>query len=234
MVLREEFMVITLFRSIILYILVVIALRIMGKQQISQLQPFEFVLTLMIAELATIPMENTGIPLLKGIIPIFILLFAQVTISYLSLKSQGFRRIISGTPVVLIKNGLIMDEVLQRNRYNINDLLEQLRIKNYHNINEIAFAYLETNGEISIIPKAEKRPVVAQDFKLSVDEVKMPLTLILDGVVQGENLKLTNYDRKWLEEKLKLFNIEKTSDALIAILDTNGTFFAQPRHKNTA
>ena len=122
-------MLITLFRTIILYILVVIALRIMGKQQISQLQPFEFVLTLMIAELAAIPMADTGIPLLKGIVTIVILLFAQVTLSFLSLKNQGFRKFLSGTPVILIKDGVILEDVMRKIRYNINDLLEQLRIK---------------------------------------------------------------------------------------------------------
>jgi len=226
-------MLITLFRTIILYILVVVALRIMGKQQISQLQPFEFVLTLMLAELATIPMEDTGIPLLKGVIPICILLFAQVTISYLSLKSQGIRKVVSGTTTILIKNGIILDEALRKNRYNINDLLEQLRIKNHPNVNEIEFAYLETNGEISVIPKAEKRPIVVRDLNITVEEVKMPVTLILDGVVQSENLRTTNFDGKWLEEKLKMFNIEKTTDVLIAILDTNGSFFAQSKGKNT-
>lgn len=227
-------MLITLFRTIILYALVVVALRVMGKQQISQLQPFEFVLTLMIAELATIPMENTGIPLFKGIIPITILLFIQVMLSFLSLKSQGFRKIVSGSPVLIIKDGVIMDNVMKQNRYNINDFLEQLRIKNYPNVNEIEYAYLETNGEISVIPKAEQKPVVAQDLKLSVSKVKMPLTLILDGVIQEENLKLTNYDRNWLDENLRLFNIEKPNDTLIAILDTNGTFFAQSKQKKTA
>ncbi|MGI6224993.1 MAG: DUF421 domain-containing protein [Peptococcales bacterium] len=227
-------MLITLVRTIILYILVVIALRIMGKQQISQLQPFEFVLALMIAELATIPMENTGIPLFKGIIPIVILIFIQVVFSFLSLKSLGFRRILSGAPVLLIKDGVIMDDVMKKNRYNINDFLEQLRIKNYHNINEIEFAYLETNGELSIIPKAEQKPVVAQDLKLSVTKVQMPLTLVLDGILQEENLNLTKYDRQWLNENLRLYNIDKISDTLIAILDTNGNFFAQAKRKNIA
>jgi len=203
----------------------------MGKQQISQLQPFEFVLTLMIAELAAIPMADTGIPLLKGIITIVILLVAQVTLSFWSLKSQRFREFISGTPVILIKNGVILDDALRKNRYNVNDLLEQLRIKNYHNINEIEFAYLETNGELSVIPKAQYRPVTLQDLNLPVNEVKMPLTLILDGVIQQENLRLANKDRKWLEENLKNFNIQKPSDALIAILDTNAAFFAQAKNK---
>lgn len=222
-------MLITLFRTIILYILVIVALRVMGKQQISQLQPFEFVLTLMIAELATIPMEDTGIPLLKGIITIVILLFAQVTLSFLSLKNQKFRKFISGTPMIIIKNGVILDEVMKKNRYNINDLLEQLRIKNYHNINEIEFAYLETNGDISVIPKAQYQPITPCDLSIPVNKVNMPLTLILDGVIQTENLRLTNKDQKWLEEKLKFFHIEKPADTLIAILDTNATFFAQAK-----
>ncbi|MFZ5942628.1 MAG: YetF domain-containing protein [Bacillota bacterium] len=227
-------MLITLVRSIILYALVVFALRLMGKQQISQLQPFEFVLALMIAELATIPMEDTGIPLLKGIIPIIILLFAQVTLSYLSLKSQGFRKIISGTPSVLIKNGVIIDEALKRNRYNINDLLEQLRIKNYPNVNEVAYAFLETNGELSIIPKYEQKPLVIKDMKLPSKHIKMPITLILDGLVQTENLRLANHDYDWLLETLKKNNIDRPGDVLVAMLDTNGEFYAQVKEKNSA
>jgi len=182
-------MLITLARTIILYLLVVIVLRLMGKQQINQLQPFEFVVTLMIAELATIPMEDTGIPLLKGIIPIFILLVAQITISLLALYNQSFRKIISGTPAILIKDGMIMEKELKKNRYNINDLLEQLRIKNYPNVNEVAFALLETNGELSIIPKSEQRQVVVKDLNIATKPVKLPLTLILDGIIQQKIYK---------------------------------------------
>ncbi|MFZ7101951.1 MAG: DUF421 domain-containing protein [Peptococcaceae bacterium] len=227
-------MLITLVRTVILYVLVIIALRLMGKQQISQLQPFEFVLTLMIAELATIPMEDTGIPLLKGIIPIFILLFAQVGISFLSLKSQGFRKFVSGTPVILIKNGIILDDVLEKNRYNVNDLLEQLRIKNYPNIKDVQFAFLETNGEISVIPKAEQKPVVMQDLHLPVREVQMPLTLILDGIVQHDNLRQSQKDYNWLYSQLRNFGIENPSEALVAMLDTSGTFYAQIKQKISA
>lgn len=227
-------MLITLFRSIILYILVIIALRVMGKQQISQLQPFEFVLTLMIAELATIPMENVGIPLMRGIIPIVILLFAQISISFLSLKSQSFRKFVSGTPVILIKDGKIMDEVLKKNRYNINDLLEQLRIKNYPDIKDVAFALLETNGEISVIPKGAKMPVVKEDLDLPTQQTQMPLTLILDGIIQHDNLRLSQKDYDWLSSQLNKYGIKNPSDALIALLDTNGCFYAQGKQNFSA
>ncbi|MDK2823986.1 MAG: hypothetical protein PWQ67_324 [Clostridia bacterium] len=224
-------MLITLARTIILYLLVVIVLRLMGKQQINQLQPFEFVVTLMIAELATIPMEDTGIPLLKGIIPIFILLVAQITISLLALYNQSFRKIISGTPAILIKDGMIMEKELKKNRYNINDLLEQLRIKNYPNVNEVAFALLETNGELSIIPKSEQRQVVVKDLNIATKPVKLPLTLILDGIIQQKNLQAINADQRWLQENLNMFGIKKPNDALIAILDSNGIFYAQAKQK---
>ncbi|NLW23919.1 MAG: DUF421 domain-containing protein [Clostridia bacterium] len=225
-------MLITLLRTIILYILVVLALRVMGKQQISQLQPFEFVVALMLAELATIPMQDTGIPLLKGILAIVILVAMQVGISYLSLKSQTFRRVISGTPLVLIENGKIMEKELQKSRYNINDLLEQLRIKNYPNINEVAFALLETNGELSIIPKAEQKPVTVQDLNIFSQTVQLPLTLVVDGVVQQDNLQKRGLSEDWLVQELQKFDISKPRDALIAILDTSGIFFAQPKEKS--
>jgi len=227
-------MLITLIRTIILYILVVVSLRLMGKQQIGELQPFEFVVTLMIAELATIPMEDTGIPLLKGVIPIIILLAAQITLSLLSLKNQRFRKLICGAPTILIKNGKIMEKEMAQIRYNINDLLEQLRIKDYPNLTDVEFAILETNGELSVIPRAEKQPVTVKDLNIIAKPVNYPVTLVVDGKVQTQNLREVNYTYDQLLTQLKAFNIQKPAEALIAMLDTSGNFFAQTKEKADA
>jgi len=220
---------ITIIRTVILYITVVVVMRLMGKRQIGQLQPFEFVVTIMIAELASIPMEETGIPLIRGLTPIIILFILHVTISLLSLKSQSFRRIICGTPSVLIEKGKIKEKELRKLRYSMSDLLEQLRVKNYPNINDVEFAVLETNGQLSVIPKAEKQPVVAEDINIVNPPAQLPLTLVLDGVVQPKNLDRLNLDKQWLLTQLKAFGIAGPEDALIAIIDTGGQFYAQPK-----
>ncbi|HHU70080.1 MAG TPA: DUF421 domain-containing protein [Thermoanaerobacterales bacterium] len=224
-------MLISIVRTIIIYGLVVIVMRLMGKRQIGQLQPFEFVVTLMISELASIPMQDTDIPLMRGITPIIVLLTAQVVISYLSLKYQPLRNIICGNPSIVIKNGKIQEKELWRLGYSLNDLLEQLRVKNYPNLNEIEFAFLETNGEISVIPKAENTLPTIKDLNIKPPEPKLPVTLVLDGVTQNQNLESMNLTEEWLLDQLKMFNITRTKDALIALLDTSGNFFAQTKYK---
>ena len=159
-------MLLGIFRTIILFIVVVIGLRLMGKKQIGQLQPYELVIVIMLSALAAIPMQDTGISLFTGLFPIITLLLVEVALSYLSLKSERARGIICGTPSVLIENGKIVEQELKRLRYNINDLLEQLRAKNMSNIADIEFAILETSGQLSVIPKSQKRPVVPADLNI--------------------------------------------------------------------
>ena len=142
-------MLVVFARTLILYVLVVIVMRIMGKRQIGQLQPFELVIAIMISELASVPMQNTGIPLINGIIPILTLLVAQITMSFISLKSTKARGVICGKPSILIENGRINEKELRKEMYTINDLLEQLRIKNFQNIADVEFAILETNGQLA-------------------------------------------------------------------------------------
>lgn len=224
---------ISIFRTVIIYIMVIIVMRLMGKRQIGQLQPFEFAVTIMIAELASIPMQDTGIPLIRGITPIIVLLTTQVAISYLNLKYQPFRGLICGTPSIVIKNGKVLEKELWRLGYSINDLLEQLRIKNYPNLTEVEFAILETNGNLSVIPKAQYSPVTLKDINKQPPQVKLPVTLILDGIVQTKNIKSINLSEEWLLNQLKAFNINDPRDAFIAILDTNGTFYAQAKDAST-
>jgi uncharacterized membrane protein YcaP (DUF421 family) len=224
-------MVIGIIRTLILFAVVVIGLRLMGKRQIGQLQPYELVIIIMLSALAAIPMEDTGIPLLSSLVPIFVLLVMQVVLSYISLKSERARGIICGTPSVLIENGKLVEKELARVRYNINDLLEQLRAKNMPNIADVEFAILETNGELSVIPKSQKRPVVPADMNLPTGYEGLPVTLIIDGSVIGKNLSGINLSEEWLKAELQKFNIKNFKDVLFASLDTEGKLFFQVKSK---
>lgn len=222
-------MLIVLIRTLILYFSIVVIMRVMGKQQIGQLQPFELVVTIMISELAAIPMENPGIPLINGLTPIFTLMVAQIGLSYLSLKSERARAIICGTPTVLIENGKIMEHELRNARYNLSDLLEELRVKNIPNIADVEFAILETNGNLSVIPKSQKRPLVPEDLNISTKYEGLPHILITDGHIMHSNLKNLNLSLDWLVGQLKLFGIDDPKEVLFASLDTQGNLYYQKK-----
>ena len=224
-------MLIIVVRTLILYALVVVALRVMGKREIAQLQPFELVVLLMISDLAVIPSENVGIPLLSGIIPIIVLLAANLTLAWITLKSEKARDIICGTPSILIRRGEIDEEELKRNCYNLTDLLEELRIKNVPNIADVEYAILENNGELSVFPKTQKRPTIPEDFHITPQYEGLPLILIKDGRLNSKDLQQSNKDLNWLKRELKKQAIDKVEDALIASLDSSGTLFTQAKRK---
>ena len=206
-----------------------IIIRAMGKRQVGEMQPYELVLAIMIADLAVVPMEDKEIPLINGIIPILTLLLLQVTISYMSLKNAKFRGIITGTPSVLIENGKIIESELAKLRYNLSDLLEQLRLKNFPNIADVEYAILETNGELSIIPKSQKRPITAEDLNIPTSYEGLTLPLIMDGQIVQNNLQKLNLDKIWLNTELNKFGINSTTEVLLASLDTKGELYIQKK-----
>lgn len=225
-------MLVVFVRTLVLYIIVIISMRIMGKRQIGQLQPFELAIAIMISELAAVPMQNTGIPLLNGIIPIMTLLLAQVLLSFISLKSLRARALICGKPSILIENGKIIESELLKEMYTLNDLLEQMRIKNVTNISDVEFAILETNGQLSIIPKSQKRPLNPEDMNLSTNYEGLALDMIIDGKVIDKNLKKANLDKKWLENELSKHGIQRVEDIFFASLDSNGNLYYQEKQKS--
>ena len=220
-------MLLVIIRTLILYATTVLLLRVMGKRQIGQLQPYELVVIIMISELAAIPMQNTGIPLLSGLIPIFILVTAQVTLSYISLKSERARGVICGTPSIVIENSRIVEDELRRQRLNLNDLLEQLRLKNVSDISDVEYAILETSGQLSVILKSEKRPVEPQDLKISPEYEGLPITLIIDGQVINDNLKKVQLDMVWLKNELGKYGIKNVKDVFFASLDAHKQLYYQ-------
>lgn len=224
-------MLITLIRTLVLYIVVVVSLRLMGKRQIGQLQPSELVIAMMLSELASIPMESLGKPLLAGIIPILTLVVAEITFSFLTLKSRMLRKIISGSPTVLIEKGKILEKELERLRYNIDDLLEELRTNGYPNIYDIEYAIIESNGNLSVIPKSNKRPITPDDLNLPQAYEGLPQLLITDGVINKRVLSTAGLSVNWLIEKLQEYGIYDVSTVFVASMDSAGKLYIQKKHK---
>lgn len=224
-------MLVGIVRTILLYLLIVFILRLMGKRQIGQLQPFELVIILMISEFAAIPSQDIGIPLVAGLLPVLVLLLLGIAISEITLKSEKARGLICGKPTILIDNGNILEDELRKMRYNLTDLLEQLRVKNIPNVADVEYAILETNGQLSVIPKAMKRPVNPNDLNIEVPKEGPPLTLIMDGVIQSTNLIKENLDKNWLQSQLKAANINDARDVFFASLDSQGNIFIQPKQR---
>ena len=223
-------MLVYVIRTLILYIAVITAIRIMGKRQIGEMQPSELVVAIMISDLASVPMQAIDLPLLNGIIPVFTLIIAEVLISYASLKSRTVRKIITGEPSIIIYNGHINQYELNKLRFNINDLLEQLRINNYPNIADVQIAMLETNGQISIVPKKDARYITVKDMNLKNANVEMlPCTIISDGYLIESELKRSGNNISWLKNELKKRNIKSFKDVFIASYDINSGLLIQKR-----
>lgn len=222
-------MLIVFARVLILFITVLILLRVTGKKQVANLQPAELVTLVMVADVAAIPMTSPGTPLVNGIVGIFALLLMQFTLSYITMKSTRSRAIISGRPTNVIVNGKIVEESLQELRYNINDLLEQLRAAGYPAIQDVEWAVLETNGQLSVIPKSQKRPVTPEDLGISTQYEGLPVPLIVDGNPDKHNLERIGLDMNWLLAELKKHGVSRPKDVLYASIDTQGNFYCQPK-----
>lgn len=221
-------MFIVLIRTAILYILVVFSMRIMGKRQIGELEPFELVIAIMISDLASLPMQDTRIPLLHGVIPILTLLILQVVFSLLQLKSEKIRAIIDGKPSVVVKKGKIQVSQLHEQRLSTGELLEELRINGYLNIEDIEYATLETNGKLSIIPKTELQPVTKKDLNIKTTQEVLPIVLISEGKVIQENLTLANKSEDWLMKELGKQKMHSVEQVFIAVLNSQNKLYCQP------
>ncbi len=212
-------MLISFIRTLITYILVILAVRIMGKRQVGQLEPTELVITLMISDLATIPLGHVSIPLIHGVIPILTLIVAEAIMSFAELKSRRFRKIMSGTPIVIIKDGIILEKELSKQRLNFDDLMEMLRTQGQIDITEIKYGILETSGNLSVILK--KRTITEQENNLG-----LPFMFICDGKVSKKALILYNKNQNWLKKQL---NGVEISDILYAGVNETGKFYIQKR-----
>ena len=191
-------------RTVILYFILMIGLRRMGKRQIGELEPSERVLTLIISDLAAVPMQDFGIPLVNGVFPIVTLLCLSMLLSFFSLKSVRFRALVCGRPTVIIREGKVLQQNMARNRFTVDELLEQLRSQGYSDLSAVKYAILETSGQVSVLPYTKASPITPQVVQMEVqDDVTLPVLLINDGHVMSANLSASGYDRTWLDRQLK-------------------------------
>ena len=223
-------MVLIFVRTIIIYIIVLLVMRGMGKRQIGQMQPFELVIAMMIADLAATPMSEIGIPITYGLIPILGLLVMHILISIINLKSIKFRELICGKPRILIYRGKIDQTALKKENFTINELQERLRNNNITNLGDVEYAILETSGQVTVIQKPEKRNLTPQDMGIAPEYEGLSYDLVMDGKVMYENLNILNKDYKWLKNQTKKFNISP-EEALIVTIDGKNQIFCQKKEK---
>ncbi len=223
-------MIATFVRSIVLYIIVLIVMRLMGKREIGQLQPFELAIAIMIADLASIPMTDIGIPISNGIIPICGLLVMHLLISSINIKSRKMRELICGKPTILIYQGRIDEQKLKKERFTINELQEKLRSSNVMDLGDVEYAILETSGDITVIQKPNKRNLIPEDLGLMPDYEGISYNLVVDGKVISENLRMIDKDYEWLKKQVQKFNI-KPEEALIVSINGRGNIFCQKKEQ---
>jgi len=216
---------IMLLRTLFLYFVILFVLRIMGKREIGKLSVFDFVVSIMIAEIAVFSIEDPKMPLLNGILPIFILVATQIFISFLSLKSKKIRDIFDGSPTVIIEHGRINDREMARHRYNLDDLMMQLREKNVGNIADVEFAVLEPSGKLSIVKKLEKSAITREDLGIKPIINGIPTPVIIDGQVIDHNLEKVGKTRLWLKQRLKKFGTTDFQKVFFASIDEMGNIF---------
>lgn len=200
-------MLIVFFRAIILYALVIFSIRLMGKRQIGELQPSELVITILVSNIATLPIEDTTIPMATGIIPMLSLVSLDVIMSTLTLRSRKLRQIVSGSPKVIISDGVIDQRQMKKLRYSVDDLMESLHDYNIFDINEVQYAIVETTGKISVMQKKDYSPLSPSDIELYRESKNPPQILIDDGVVMHGAIEFLGLDMKFLQETLSKNNV---------------------------
>ena len=218
-----------LIRTIILYLLIIAGIRLMGKRQVGELEPSELVLSLIIADLASVPMQDYGIPLLTGVIPILALLCVTMILSVLTMKYVGFRAVLCGRPSVVVRNGALDQREMARNRLTVDELLEELRGQGYTDLSVVKYAILETNGKLSVLPYANQKPPTARQLKVAAEEGGLPRVVISDGRLLERNLKALGHDRPWLEVQLQKRGCRDAGEVFLMMVDEQDSIYLARR-----
>ena len=223
-------MVTAFIRTILLYGILMVGLRLMGKRQIGELEPSELVLTLIISDLAAVPMQDFGIPLVNGVMPIITLFSLSMLLSFFSLKSVKFRDLVCGHPTILVQNGKVQQQAMAKNRFTVDELFEELRSQGLSDLASVKYAILETNGSVSILPYIKDSPVTPQVLQLSPqDDVTLPLVVINDGRVIQRSLEARGLDQDWLDKQLSKRNIPHPKYVFLLTVDETGTVVCVPK-----
>ena len=216
-------MLISVIRTILLYIFLTVAVRLMGKRQIGDLQTTELVVTLLISDIAVIPMQNTSQPLLSGLVPILILIVCEIVMSVIMLKNGKFRKLVCGSPVMVIENGKILQDKMKSLRMTTEDLCVQLRQQNVFCIDDVQYCIAETNGQLSVLQKPAKRTVCAEDLDIEGDDFGIEVVVISDGELLDNSVKLCGFGKDWIMQRLSENDIE-ICDVFIMTVNSKGEY----------
>ena len=210
-------MLISYLRTAFLYLVLILSVRMMGKRQIGQMEASEFVVTMLVANLASIPMQDVAIPLYSGLLPILVVLGMELSLSGLILRSVWVRKFFCGKPVILIDNGKILLENLRRTRVTLDELMGHLRSKDVLDVQTVQFAILETDGSLSVFPYSEERPATAKEAGIRTEKQYLPITIIEDGYVSEENLQKAGKGQDWLEKTLCQYQATRQGTLLLTV-----------------
>lgn len=206
-------------RTVVLYLVLVLVIRIMGKRQIGEMEPTEFVVTMLVANLASIPMQDGAIPLFSGLVPILTVLGVELVLSWLTMRSVPFRRLLCGKPVILIENGKILQDNLRSTRVTLDELTGHLREKDVLDVSLVQFAILETDGKLSVFPYPKARPAAASDAGVQTKNQYLPVTVIEDGYLSRENLRRAGKDEGWVNRVLRQHGATRKNTLLLTVDD---------------
>lgn len=216
-------MITALLRTVILYTVLITGLRLTGKRQIGELEPNELVLTMLLSDLAAVPMQDFGIPLINGVVPIVTILSLSMLLSYISLRSVRFRTLVCGEPAVIIRSGKIQQEAMRHNRLTLDELLEELRCQGVTDLESVKYAILETSGQISVLLRSDHQPLTARQTGVQVeDDVFLPAILINDGRILHGALRTAGRDERWLEKQLRQEGLSSPAQVFLMTLDESG------------
>lgn len=210
------------YRTLLIYFMALLVVRLMGKREIGQLSPFDFVVAIIVAEIAAIPMQSPDEPLWHTVVPLAVLALLEIGLSFSALHFRKLRVFLDGRPQVVIEGGRILKHELRRARYNLDDLLAQLRERGYPRPEDVDVAVLETSGRLSVIPKAAKRPLTPEDLGLYPEDEGLPVILVMDGEICHERLGPNGVDQAWLEARLEEMEL-KPGQVFLASLQKDGT-----------
>ncbi len=220
-------------RCAVIYFIVIASVRLMGKRQIGELQPSELVITILISDVASMPLQNMEMPILSAIVSLLLLVMFEVLISVLSIKSRTLRKVLQGNSVMIIKDGKLIEKQIKLIRYSIDDLMEALRLKDVFDISQVQYAYIETNGAISVELKPQYRTITAEDMKLATDSGSIPCLVVCDGTVIDREFDVCNMTREKLQEILKKSNIE-VKDVLLMTADSSGKTYIKLKEEENS
>ena len=216
-------------RTIILYLLLIVGIRLMGKRQVGELEPTELVLAMLLSDLAAVPMQDFGLPLLYGVVPIITLLCITMILSVAAMRSARLRALLCGKPSIVVKDGKLRQREMKKVRMTVDELIEELRLKGVLDISSVKYAILETSGEVSVLLRDADQPATPRQLNVTVSETELPVVVVSDGRVLSENLRSLGYDRIWLARQLREKGYSTPQDVFLLTADSGGVVHFTPK-----